>query len=157
LPEEYVVWEGRPSQVIHLPVFFLCGLLALAVVPIVEFPKWRVLLSLAVVPIAIAFGKWLEVRCTSYQLTSERLRVGSGVLSRTIDELELYRVKDTRFHQPLPLRLFGLANLTLTTSDRSDPVILLHAIRDAAAVREKIRTHVEQVRVSKGVREVEVE
>jgi membrane protein YdbS with pleckstrin-like domain len=136
--EEEVVWQGRPSQIINLPAFLLCTLLCILVVPIF-----------------VALWKWLVVRCTNYELTSERLRMGSGVLSRVHDELELYRVKDSRYEQPFLLRIFGLGNVVLSTSDRTHPTIELRAVRDGRDVREKLRAQVEKLRARKGVREVD--
>jgi uncharacterized membrane protein YdbT with pleckstrin-like domain len=136
--EERIVWSGRPSQVLNLPAFLLCGLLC-----------WLV------IPIFIGLWKWLVLRFTEYEITSERLRINTGVLSRSSDELELYRVKDTRFEQPFWLRIFGLGNVVLSTSDRTDPVITLTAIPGGREVREKLRNQVERLRVRKGVREID--
>jgi uncharacterized membrane protein YdbT with pleckstrin-like domain len=138
LESEYTVWEGRPSQITNLPAFIICTLLAVAVIPVF-----------------IGFWKWLQVRCMKYELTSQRLRLSVGVLSRRIDELELYRVKDSRFEQPFGLRIFGLGNIILQTSDPSDPVLELRAVRDGQGVREKLRAHVEALRSSKRVIEVD--
>jgi uncharacterized membrane protein YdbT with pleckstrin-like domain len=107
------------------------------------------------VPIFYGLWKWLEVRCTQYEVTTERLRVSTGVLSRTLDELELYRVKDTRFEQPFWFRLFGLGNLIVQTSDRTDPVVTLRAIPGGLGVRELVRRQVEELRERKRVREVD--
>jgi uncharacterized membrane protein YdbT with pleckstrin-like domain len=136
--EERIVWSGRPSQVLNLPAFLLCGLLC-----------WLV------IPIFIGLWKWLVLRFTEYEITSERLRINTGVLSRSSDELELYRVKDTRFEQPFWLRIFGLGNVVLSSSDRTDPVITLTAIPGGREVREKLRNQVERLRVRKGVREID--
>ena len=72
-----------------------------------------------------------------------------------MDELELYRVRDYKFDQPIFLRLFGLGNITLQTSDQATPVVIIRAIRDGEALREQIRTAVEDCRVKKRVREVD--
>jgi uncharacterized membrane protein YdbT with pleckstrin-like domain len=138
LPVERVIWAGRPSQLTNLKAFAACTALCVLVVPIF-----------------VGLWKWLEVRCTKYELTTERLRVCTGVLSRTLDELELYRVKDTRFEQPFWFRLFGLGNLIVQTSDRSDPVVTLKAISDGLEVREQVRSYVEELRERKRVREID--
>ena len=139
-PQEQILWSGRPSQIVNLRSFILCGLFC-----------WLV------VPIFVAAWRWLSVRFFTYELTSQRLRITRGVLSRQTDDLELYRIKDTSFVQPLLLRLFGLANIVLTTSDVSTPVVTIEAIAtsEAKQLRETIRTHVEQLRERKRVREVD--
>src|SRR3954464_6398676 len=97
--DEELVWSGSPSQVVNLPVFVVCALLV-----------WLV------VPIFVALWKWLVVRNIEYQLTSERLKLRQGVLNKTHDEIELYRVRDYRLEQPLVLRFFALANITIRTT-----------------------------------------
>ena len=74
-----------------------------------------------------------------------------------IDELEIYRIKDSRVQQPLFLRIFGLGTVQLETSDRSNPEVRLHAIRDPRGLREQIRKYVEIQRDRKRVREVDFE
>jgi uncharacterized membrane protein YdbT with pleckstrin-like domain len=140
MPEEKTVWTSSPSQVLNLPIFILCGLL-----------------FFLVIPIFYALWKWLVVKFTQYELTSERLKIRSGVINRNLDELELYRVRDYKLDQPLSLRVFSLGNIILTTSDKTTPVITLRAIRNAEGVREELRTHVEACRTAKRVREIDFE
>ena len=134
MSEESVLWQGRPSQILNLPIFLSC---------------------LLILPIPVAFARWLSLRCTSYVLTSERLRISSGVFSRRSEELELYRVKDLTVEEPFLQRLVGRGRLILQTSDRTHPVIVLSAMRDVSALRDLIRAQVERLRVAKGVREID--
>jgi len=137
---ETTIWKGTPSHVLHLPEYLL----------------W-VLLSPLVVPIFIGLWRWLVVRTTRYELTTERLKTSQGVFSKKLDELELYRVRDYKLDQPFLLRLFGLGNITLQTSDRSHPEIVIRAIRESEALRDQIRGAVESCRTRKNVREVDYE
>ncbi len=136
MSEESHVWKGRPSQITNLATFIICGLTFVLVVPLV-----------------IGLWRWLSVRCTEYRLSTERLTLSWGVLSRRVEELELYRVKDTGIDQPFFLRIFHLGNVVLRTSDRSHPVVVLKAIPDCRRVREQVRGLVEEARERKGVRE----
>jgi hypothetical protein len=79
------------------------------------------------------------------------------VLNRRVDELELYRVKDYAMEQPLLLRLVGLGNVTLITSDATNPNVSMKAIPDVESVREKLRTAVQSERDRKRVRELDVD
>jgi hypothetical protein len=87
----------------------------------------------------------------------------SGTLTQTdslqkrIEELELYRVRDTQFEQPFFLRLFGLGNVILLTTDTTSPEVIVPAIPNAQAIREQIRYAVEETRDSKRVRVAELE
>jgi uncharacterized membrane protein YdbT with pleckstrin-like domain len=152
--EETTVWKGGPSQVINLPIFAACVLIAGACV--VAGSNLNGYISLGAIPVLLfAAWKWLVVRCQAYEITTQRLRLYEGVLNQDIDELELYRVKDTRIVRPFVLRFFGLGNLHLETSDRTHPKPVLAAIKDAMEVREQLRKHVEKLRDEKRVREVD--
>jgi membrane protein YdbS with pleckstrin-like domain len=140
MSEETDVWFGTQSQVVNLGVFFLFG-----------FFFWLVF------PLLIILWKWLEVKNTKYELTTQRLRTRYGILNKKTDELELYRVRDYKLDQPLFLRLFSLSSVILTTSDKSNPQVVIRAIPNGEDLREQIRTYVEECRTRKGVREVDFE
>lgn len=140
MDEERTVWNGTPSQVVNLPAFILLGLIF-----------WLV------IPLFVILWKWLAVKYTKYELTTERLRMRHGVLNKETDDLELYRVRDYKLVQPFWLRLFSLGNVVLQTSDRSHPVVTIRAIKDGEAMRELLRKYVEENRVRKQVREVDFE
>lgn len=140
MSEETTVWRGTPSQVVNLGSFILLGLFF-----------WLV------IPLFIMLWKWLEVKNTKYELTTERLRTRYGILNKQTDEIELYRVRDYRYEEPFFLRIFSLGNIILTTSDKSHPEMTLQAIANGEALREQLRTHVERCRANKHVREIDIE
>ncbi len=153
--DESVIWKGRPSQLTKIWTYVLAGLLAVgAIVGGFFFPP---AFAALVIPAVWAGWVWLSVRCRVFELSSQRLRLSEGVFNRRIDEIELYRVKDTVIEQPFWLRLFGLGNLILDTSDRSHPNVNLSAIHEVSDVREQVRKNVEIIRDKKRVREVDFE
>ena len=101
--------------------------------------------------------RWWMTKSTSYELTTQRLKIASGIMNRKLDELELFRVKDYAMDQPLALRMVGLGNLTLITSDATSPTVAIRAIANVEEVREKLRTAVQSERDRKRVREMDVE
>lgn len=133
--DEKLIWSGRPSQVVNLLWFLSCVL---------------------VIPIPVALWKWLVVKTTAYELTTERLVYRYGVLNRSVEQIELYRVRDFRVDQPLWLRIFSRANVVMQTADQGNPVFTLRAIAEAEPVMEKLRAQVEACRVKKGVRDLDV-
>ena len=137
---EPLVWSGSPSQFLNFPVFLVCTLLC-----------WLV------VPVFIAIWKWLVVHNIRYELTSERLRIRSGVLNKELEELELYRVRDYRLEQPFWLRIVSLGNVIVTSTDASQPHTTLRAISNSEHVRELIRRNVEDCRTKKGVRALDLQ
>jgi uncharacterized membrane protein YdbT with pleckstrin-like domain len=141
---EEAVWSGSPSQVVNAGKFILCALATLTGI-----------FAIAAIPYAIWI--WLVVKNTRYELTTQRLKLHSGVLNKTTDELELYRVTDSKFEQPFFLRLFSLGNVVLISSDDTTPTTIIRAIHDGGPLREKIRTFVEARRDQKRVRVAEFE
>jgi uncharacterized membrane protein YdbT with pleckstrin-like domain len=93
----------------------------------------------------------------NFELTNERLKHSSGVFSRSVEVLELYRIKDMKQELPLHFRLFGLGRILLETSDRSTPTVVLNAIHRSGEVADLIRSNVEAQRDKKRVREVDFE
>ena len=93
-----------------------------------------------VIPLGLWLIRWWTTRTTVYELTTQRLKIHRGILTRRLEEVELYRVKDYVLEQPLFLRLLGLGNLTLVSSDATTPSIVLRAIAGVAALREQLRT-----------------
>lgn len=59
--------------------------------------------------------------------------------------------------QPFLLRLVGLGNMTLITSDATTPTLSMRAIPGIENVREKLRTAVQIERDRKRVRQMDVD
>lgn len=140
MAEEQQLWRGTPSQLVNLGWYVL----------------WLLLFWL-VIPLFILLWQWLVIRNTIYELTTERLKLRRGVLNKELDEVELYRVRDYKLERPFFLRIFGLGNIMLQTSDRSHPRVRLRAVRDGERLYEQLRGAVEQSRATKGVRELDIE
>ena len=127
-----IVWNGSPSQLTNIKTYILFF--------------WTIILPLIV---------YLRTRFTIYELTEERFREKTGILSQKIEDLELYRVRDYTVEKPFIMRLFGLVNLTLITSDKTNPKIYLYAIRNVESVRDVFRKNVEATRKQTGTKEVD--
>ena len=110
-----------------------------------------------VAPLLFAVWKFLVVRTRVYELTCERLRITSGVINQHIDEIELYRVKDTQAVRTWWMRFTGLTSIKLETSDRTMPTLVIPAIPDGMEMRETLRKQVEIQRDKKRVREMDFE
>ena len=152
--EESSVWKDRPSQLLNLPHYLAAGLIGIALLVLTFAVSGYIAIGI-LIPLGFIVWKYFSVRCQIFELTTERLRFYSGVLNQDIDEIELYRVKDSRILKPLWQRVFGLGTVVLETSDRTHPNPVIPAIQEAAEVREEIRKHVEALRDKKRVREVD--
>ncbi len=153
MTEETSFWKGSPSQWLNLGPFTAALLVAVGIgIGSFFFPLALVAL---VLPAIYMVWRYLVVRTEVFELTSERLRVSHGVINQTIDEIELYRVKDLLMERPWWMRLTGLASIILETSDRSIPRLIIPAIRGGEGLREMLRKNVELQRDRKRVRETD--
>jgi len=153
MSSESTQWKGSPSQWLNIGHYSLAALIALGfVIGGFFFPPLFVGL---LVPVAYAVWRYLTVRCQIFEITTERLRITTGVLNQNIDEVELYRVKDILIERKWWMRVVGLGHLHLQTSDRSLPKVDIPAIADCIELREILRKLVEAMRDSKRVREMD--
>jgi uncharacterized membrane protein YdbT with pleckstrin-like domain len=161
----------KPSQLINLKWFVVTSLII--GLNIIYAREYEVFIRSPVVPentgqlliklplyISLLFllltsYRIIKVWCISYEISSEEIRMDSGILSRRHDFIELYRVKDYAVDQPFLYRLFGLGYLTLYTSDRTDPVFILKVIHGPQQKCRIIRDLVERNRKAKHVFEVD--
>lgn len=155
-PTETLMWKGHTSQWVHFWYYFFCVVLVAAALIGIPFSGGLSAIGL-VIPLIMWPVRWFTNRATTYELTTQRLRIMRGILNRRLDELELYRVKDYVLEQPLFLRLLGLGNLTLLTSDASTPSLALRAIAGASDVREQLRNAVQTERDRKRVRAMDID
>jgi uncharacterized membrane protein YdbT with pleckstrin-like domain len=136
--DETLIWEGSPSQWTNFGVYLACTVLCILIIPVFY-----------------AIWKWIELRCFRYEITDQRIRFHRGVFSRRTDSIELYRIKDVTFVQPFLMRLVGIGNVELTTSDDTTPHLTLRGIPGAEALREKLLQATDRIRDRKGVREMD--
>lgn len=149
--DEGTVWEGQPGQITNWIAFAACLIACAVIVVFVPWPYTPV----AAAPLAAIVWFYVSVRVTVYQLSNQRLRVAWGVLTRRVEEIELYRIEDTGTVAPLIYRMAGRGNAFVVTSDRTAPVVVLEAIKNHEGVRRQIRELVEAARRAKGVRLIE--
>jgi uncharacterized membrane protein YdbT with pleckstrin-like domain len=109
------------------------------------------------VPIFIALSRFLQTKNKIYELTTERLKITEGIFNKITDTLELYRVKDLETRQPFWERAFGVENVQINTADVSTPFVLIEAVPKKIGLGDKIRNAVENVRMQKRVRELDIE
>ena len=135
------VWSGSPSNWISFPYYIMCLLLS----------------PLFGLGLLMGIWRYLTIRTWKISITTQRLIEEKGVLSKTTNELELFRVKDMKFVQPFFLRLVGLSNIILYTSDRTTPIVVVPGIRNGKKIKEDMRIIVDKRRDEKGVTERDFE
>ena len=131
------------------------GILLTAVAP-PEIGRWP--MALAAVALLVVAWKWFEALAARYDICPDRLIVREGIFIKSLDEVELYRVKDVRLDFSLINQMAGIGTITVNSSDettRGAPLRLRHVER-AAARREQLRGLVEAARQKRRVREIDM-
>jgi membrane protein YdbS with pleckstrin-like domain len=154
MSDENTLWKGSPSQWLNLGPFS-AGLILLVGIGVAGVFASQIAWLGMVIPLGYMTWRYLVVRCQIFELTSQRLRITNGVINQHIDEIELYRVKDTLMVRTWWMRLTGLSSVSMQTSDRSLPTLTIPAIRNGLEFREQLRKQVEIQRDSKRVREMD--
>ncbi|HYD24318.1 MAG TPA: PH domain-containing protein [Croceibacterium sp.] len=121
-----------------------------------DWGAWPLVLTgLALVVILV---KWLEVMGAKYEITPERLIVRRGIVFKSIDEVELYRIKDVRMDFSLLNQWAGIGTICLSSSDETTRTgdLVLRQVEKAQARREELRRLVDAARQRRGVREIDM-
>src|SRR5262245_45086690 len=115
---EEVLYEGRPAVLPDLGQLLLC---------ILTVGLWLIPL-------------YLRSLGTHYRVTTRRVVVETGVLSKHLEQVDLYRISDYAVDRPFTQRLLGTGNLLLSTLDKSAPEIGLRGLKtDVVALYERLR------------------
>ena len=98
----------------------------------------------------------LPLSFTRYSLSEDRLFTSVGLLNLKDDEVLLYRVRDIDTSRSLWQRIFGVGTVTVMSSDKSMPNLVLKNIKDPVYVKELIHKQVEQAKIQRRVRVGEI-
>lgn len=87
----------------------------------------------------------MRLQSTTYTITNQRIMIEQGMLTKSLNEIDLRSLDDTQFFQSVTNRLLGIGNVTLVSSDKALPVTVLHGVQDPRNLREIIRARAYQV------------
>lgn len=155
-----VIFEGTPSQVVNLPAFMKGVVVVIAVFVGYAYAttRWPVPWLLPALAVAVVLGgvglAYLQVKFTEFVIDAERITCRKGILSRTVQSVELFRIQDVRSIHPWWQRLFGIGAVIVLTSDSNNPVWRLPGMKDAEQLRYELNRAALDLRDTKGVREV---
>jgi uncharacterized membrane protein YdbT with pleckstrin-like domain len=121
-----------------------------------EWGRWPLLIS--ALAFLIVLWKWFENLAARFDICPDRLIVRRGIFVKSVDEIELYRVKDIRLDFSLVNQMAGIGTITVTSSDETTrrAPLALHHVERAAARRETLRDLVDKARQKRRVREIDM-
>ncbi|KTE08177.1 PH domain-containing protein [Sphingopyxis sp. H115] len=116
------------------------------------------LLCLVGVGFLIILVQWIRFLDVTYELTEDRLILRKGIFVKSIDEIELYRVKDVRMDFTLINQWAGIGTIGIDSSDETTRAgaLVMPYIERAAERREEMRRLVDAARQKRRVRELDV-
>jgi len=98
----------------------------------------------------------MPISFTRYALSEDRLFLSVGFLSIKDDEILLYRVRDIDTKRTLWQRIFGVGTVTVVSSDKTMPTLVLKNVKDPVFVKELLHKQVEEMKIKRRVRLGEV-
>lgn len=151
-PDEHFYWTvtGSIRDLKFHPVAWLIVLaLVFGFIPMARngfFESWCWLVVAAVSLVPLVYCKRIF---HSYTLTDKRLIIISGIVTKHVDEIELFRVVDSTVHQSIIDLWVNLGSVRVTSEDQTGTVRMVK-IPDPNRVRETLREAYNAARNAKG-------
>jgi membrane protein YdbS with pleckstrin-like domain len=103
---------------------------------IYNFWQWLVV----IITLGIAYlVYWVRSLSTTYEITTQRVRIERGLLSKSKESLELFRIDHFDVLKPLGMRLAGHCLLHLRASDTSFPTVVIFGISGLESMADTLR------------------
>jgi uncharacterized membrane protein YdbT with pleckstrin-like domain len=112
-PGERVIYEGHPSWRSILG-FYILGLLAVAAAAVIGAVASGAAISVAAavaVFLVVLLVGWLRRITTRYLITTRRMQIRRGLLSKHVEESRVDRVVDVTIHQSVLARILRIGDV----------------------------------------------
>jgi uncharacterized membrane protein YdbT with pleckstrin-like domain len=116
-----------------------------------QYTPWMDLTAYIIAGLFLLPSCWsfLSQITTNYECTSERLIIRKGILVRTEDEVELYRVIDVLQSANVLQMLVGVGTVFVKSTDQTGNVAIA-SVTKSGKVRNVIRTASEECKTRRG-------
>lgn len=94
----------------------------------------------------------MPISFTRYGMSEDRLFISVGFLNIKDDEVLLYRVRDIDTSRSLWQRIFGVGTITVLSSDKTMPTMVLKNVKNPVEVKELLHSQVEDIKLKRRVR-----
>ena len=117
----------------------------------------KLLLAIFTLGLALIYFA-IQRRTRHYRITTQRIVIETGLFSKTMEQVDIYRIRDYAVERPLSQRLMGTGNLVLTAMDKSNPMLRLEGLpTDVRELYEQLRVATERAKERRGVRMIDYE
>jgi uncharacterized membrane protein YdbT with pleckstrin-like domain len=100
---------------------------------------------------------WFVRLGAEYRLYQDSLEIETGILARSIDNLQLFRVRDLRLKQSVLGRLLGVGDISVTSTDQSTPYLTIRGVDAPRALYDTLREGVARSQATRRTMIVEEE
>lgn len=106
--------------------------------PVVIFSVWQWFAVVFTLGIAYLYY-WIQSLSTHYEITTQRVRVEKGLLSKSKESVELFRIDHFDVLKPLGMRLAGHCLLDLRSTDTNFANVVLFGVPELEALADTLR------------------
>jgi len=117
------------------------------------------LIALAgLIPLALGLAySWLVRLSSEYRLFADSIEVETGLVARTVDNLQLFRVRDLRLQQSMLDRLLGVGDISVTSTDQTTPRLTIRGVTGPRNIYDALREGVARSQATRRTMIVEEE
>lgn len=98
----------------------------------------------------------LPITFIRYRMSEDRLFFETGLINLRSEEILLYRIRDVSVTISLWQRLTGVGTVTISSTDKSVPMLSMRDIKQPREVKELLHTQVEKAKIAYRVRYTEM-
>jgi membrane protein YdbS with pleckstrin-like domain len=153
-------YEGVPSWKAYLGYYLATGFSAALLIVLLnaisggDAPLMTKVLN-TVIPVAVAvifmFGVTLYRKSIKFRITNSAIETERGIISKSIDVLQLWRCRDVRYKQNLVDRILGIAHIEVFAQDATTPHLEIVGMPSSRQLFEQLRDSIEIQRQAKNV------
>ena len=159
-PERKMLYEGSPSWKAYLGYYLIAGFVAVLMMMVL---RWKdgtgasvgTKLMDVVIPVAAAavfmFGIHVYRKSLRFRVSNTVIEFERGVLSKRIDVVQLWRIRDVVYKQNLVDRILGIAHVEIVAQDVKNPDMEIVGLPASRQLFENLRDSIEIQRQAKNV------
>jgi membrane protein YdbS with pleckstrin-like domain len=160
-PERKTIYDGSPSWKAYLGYYIIIVFAALIVMVILRAgfedatttlgTKTMHVLVPILLAVAFGFGVMFYRKSIKFRVTTTVIEWERGLLSKRIDVLQLWRIRDVVYKQNLVDRILGIAHVEIVASDATNPDLEIVGLPASRQLFEQLRDSIEIQRQAKNV------
>jgi membrane protein YdbS with pleckstrin-like domain len=154
------IYEGVPSWKAFLGYYVAAVLAGAVVIALLVGIAWAdatsmrraLFVAIPIAAVAVFFiGVNIYRRSIKFRVTNTVIETERGMLSKSIDVLQLWRCRDVRYKQNLLDRILGVAHVEVFAQDQTTPHLEIVGMPASRELFEQLRDSIEIQRQAKNV------